>query len=207
MKLGSHNSLTYLKPRKWWMYLYIPFAKCQSKTIEEQYEAGARYFDFRIRFDSKGPKNDIIVAHGLMEYKLSGAKLYEILDYLNRKAWSTPKQIHVRMLYEMSSGYLGGDHDAGEDSFIEYCKYIQTKFKSINFCGGQRKYDWAQLVKLGTHPMSIDLYSSRTWTILDDWCPWIYAKLMNKKNYKKYKGMEPKDGFMLMDFIDDKISK
>ena len=37
-KIGSHNSMTYLPPKKWYMYPFKFVAKCQSSTIEEQYE-------------------------------------------------------------------------------------------------------------------------------------------------------------------------
>ena len=37
MLIGSHNSFTYLKPRKWWMRLFTIFAKCQSENIIKQY--------------------------------------------------------------------------------------------------------------------------------------------------------------------------
>ena len=46
--LGSHNSMTYLKPQKWWMKLINFTSKCQNKNIEEQYAAGVRYFDIRV---------------------------------------------------------------------------------------------------------------------------------------------------------------
>ena len=63
--LGSHNSLTYLPCRKWWMYLINWAAKCQSKTLSEQFHNGAKYFDFRVRFKDGKP----VIAHGLIEYK------------------------------------------------------------------------------------------------------------------------------------------
>ena len=35
---GSHNTMSYLTPRKWWMRLVAPWARCQSKTIDEQWQ-------------------------------------------------------------------------------------------------------------------------------------------------------------------------
>ncbi len=46
--LGSHNSMTYL-PLTGWSRLLRPWVRCQSLTLMEQYNAGVRYFDIRIR--------------------------------------------------------------------------------------------------------------------------------------------------------------
>lgn len=46
--LGSHNSMSYL-PIKGWRKILSPWTKCQSLTLEEQYQKGARYFDVRVR--------------------------------------------------------------------------------------------------------------------------------------------------------------
>jgi len=64
--IGSHNTMTYLPVRKWWMSLIKWTAKCQHNSIKWQYEHGARVFDFRIRCRN----NNIVFAHGLVEYKL-----------------------------------------------------------------------------------------------------------------------------------------
>lgn len=200
MIIGSHNSFTYLKPKKWWMRLCTIFAKCQSKSIYKQYEIGARYFDLRIRF-SDVDINNMIVAHGLMEYDIDLLQLMSLLSYLNHKALKDT--IYVRILYEMPSKDKSDTAQLKENIFVGLCNMFVDVFPNIIFCGGQRKYDWKLLVKLKPHPDSIDLYSSRTWNILDDWCPWIYAKIMNNKNYKKYKDREPKNAFMLMDFINN----
>ena len=37
---GTHNSMSYLPPEKWWMWLLRPFARCQRKTLAEQVKAG-----------------------------------------------------------------------------------------------------------------------------------------------------------------------
>ena len=50
MILASHNSLTYYKPQ-WYLRPLAWIGRCQSKTIQEQYELGVRYFDIRIKYD------------------------------------------------------------------------------------------------------------------------------------------------------------
>ena len=47
MKLASHNTLSYLSPRKFYLKPFKFIARCQSKTIEEQYSNyDIRFFDF-----------------------------------------------------------------------------------------------------------------------------------------------------------------
>lgn len=48
MKIGTHNSITGEKGDDFISLLGTPFAKCQSKTLKEQYEAGCRLFDLRV---------------------------------------------------------------------------------------------------------------------------------------------------------------
>ena len=53
MKIGSHNSITYATPRKWWMKLFAWAARCQEIPIEEQFKMGIRLFDFRYKINAK----------------------------------------------------------------------------------------------------------------------------------------------------------
>lgn len=198
MKLGSHNSFTYLPPKHWWMYPFIPIAQCQSKSIIDQYNLGARWYDLRIRYDKK---DRLIVAHGLMVYKISSEKLCQILNRLNALAFYDKERVYVRVLYEMPSLDKSAKAVEHECQFNGFCNFIQSKFQYLTFIGGQRKYDWKLIHNFNTQaPKSIDMYSSCTWRKWDDWLPWMYARIMNNRNWKKYKDIEP-DSFMLADFI------
>ena len=67
MILGSHNSWSYLTPRKWWMKLFRFVAQCQDYDIKTQYEQfGVRCFDLRLKFDVEG---HTMVAHGLCNFR------------------------------------------------------------------------------------------------------------------------------------------
>lgn len=48
-KIGTHNSLTGEAGGGWLSRLLTPFARCQRKNLRQQYAAGCRYFDLRIR--------------------------------------------------------------------------------------------------------------------------------------------------------------
>lgn len=188
MKLGSHNSMSYSAPKKWYMWPFHFMAKCQSKTIKEQYENyGVKMFDLRIKFNSKG---DACFAHGIMEYKES---IEDTLKYINSLG-----EIPVRILLENKEG----EH---EQFFREWCKKAKRKYSNIKFFGGRNKYSWKVIYDFKYKgPEYLDKYSSNntqdekvTGTYLDDWCPWIYAKLNNKKNIEKGTDKE----YLLIDFV------
>ena len=60
-KIATHDSATGEKGKGFLSFLVTPFAKTQSKTIKEQYDAGCRSFDIRVREDKDGI---IRCAHG-----------------------------------------------------------------------------------------------------------------------------------------------
>lgn len=76
MKIATHNSATGEKGHGILSWLGTPFARCQSKTIEEQYNAGCRYFDIRVKYTNRG----WICAHGIWQSKRD---LHDILNQVN----------------------------------------------------------------------------------------------------------------------------
>lgn len=181
MKLGTHNSMTYLPPKKWYLYPFRFMARCQSVDIERQYELGARMFDLRIKFDKSGIPE---FRHGSMAVK---GKVDQVLDYLNSKG------AYVRLLLETHK------RDAvQEQRFIDFCKTAEQYWSNITFFCGRAKYNWKQLYKFEADDIDvIQKVSSMTGTIIDDWCPWFYAKLFNRSNIKNHNT----DDWLLVDFI------
>lgn len=51
IKIATHDSATGEKPKNFLSWLLIPFARTQSKTIKQQYEAGCTSFDIRVKED------------------------------------------------------------------------------------------------------------------------------------------------------------
>lgn len=176
-KLASHDSMTYLPPKKWYLYPFRFMARCQSKTLQQQYEDyGIRMFDIRISFDKNGKPE---FRHGLIAYK---GDVAEHFKYLNSK-----KRVAVRLILEE---YMDDKSDIQEDNFIDYCSHLESTYKNIKFFGGIRKRDWKTIYNFKYNPSYDNKYSSNntndtTGTILDDWFPWIYAKFNNKKNIEK----------------------
>lgn len=116
--LASHNSFSYAKPYKWWMYLFIPWARCQNKTIEQQYNSGVRYFDIRVRFNNKGNPNYV---HNFIRFK--GNPINELLKLPNKE------NIYVRIILDVRKEPKSLEESINlRTVFINYLHTIQKVF-------------------------------------------------------------------------------
>lgn len=78
LKIATHDSATGEASHGLVSLLLLPFAKTQSKTIKQQYDAGCRSFDIRVRWDKR--RHLYVCAHGLWKSKRSAAS---ILNQIN----------------------------------------------------------------------------------------------------------------------------
>lgn len=85
--IATHDSCTGERPM-WYSYPLLPFAKTQGKTIKEQYEAGCRLFDLRIKLHH----GRFVFAHGGYIMKVF---VMDIFRYLNEQG-----DCHVTITYE-----------------------------------------------------------------------------------------------------------
>lgn len=188
-KIGTHNSMSYLPSKKWYMTPFKFIAKCQRKNIKEQYKLGARMFDIRVSFDKNGIPE---FRHGSMVYK---GNVEETLETIN----NLPEKVYVRLILEANKP--AKDDKVKEDLFSLFCTKWKNKYTNIRFFAGRRKYDWKLIYDFKRkEPTLIQKISSMTGTVLDDWYPLMYAKVHNKKNIKEHKGNSSK--WLLVDFID-----
>lgn len=188
MKLGTHNSMSYLPAKKWYLTPFKFMARCQSKSIEEQYELGARMFDLRVAFDKS---NSPEFRHGMMRYKGNVLLALETLNHLSK---ANGKKLYVRFILETKK-----ESAAQELLFIKLCKTCESLYPDLRFFGGNRKFDWKKMYGFkNREPKITQLISSMTGTVLDDWYPRLYAKFFNKKNYKEWNSKE----WLLLDFIE-----
>ncbi len=232
MILGSHNTMSYLKPQ-WWMRPFAFMARCQSEDLETQWNRGVRMFDLRIVFENGIP----YFAHGLATYKgiKKGTSTYPkkvveyVLTWLNIHASLSKEKVIVRVINERNKD---------EVLFEDFCNKIDETYKYLQFCGFRNKNSkgyfnhwtireagmtgvgdtgaiglvykdpdkFCSVRGIGYQIKFIDKYSSDncdkhnhcTGSWLDDWCPWIYAKLFNRKWRDYYKDY---DGILLQDFV------
>lgn len=153
MRKGTHNSLTYSKLKNWWMYPFNWIAKCQDKTIQEQYEQyNIRDFDIRIRFNKK---EQPYICHGLVTYK---GDIENILKYIDDKGGCT-----VRLMLEK----IKEKNDGQEELFIKFIEYVKAKYPNIIFWQFTRKYDFAYLYdspyKEDFYDQNISSMNGRIW--------------------------------------------
>lgn len=197
--LGSHNSLTYLPCRKWWMYLINWAAKCQSKTLSTQFHDGAKYFDFRVRFKDGKP----VIAHGLIEYKGNIDHKVANLNYLAEYFRET---ICLRFVLEYNK--IPEDFASQMASLVDLVRYYRGKYPNITYTYIMSKWNErliASYYKEDT-PNLIHKYSSVLKEKRFLWIPYWYAKLHNKKTRKTFKHvLEDEDSKVLMlDYINIK---
>lgn len=180
MEVGTHNSMTYLKPKKWYMYPFQFIARCQSKTIQEQFEDyNIRLFDIRISYDKDGNPE---FRHGCISYK---GDVYGTLNWLNSR--NVP--VKIRLILEKTGS---------EGFFMRDCLRFPELYPNLTFYEGRRKSDWMQLADFPTLPV-VQLIASMQGGKLNDLWPWLYAKRHNKRNLKENQDVER----ILIDFINE----
>ena len=133
MKIATHDSATGEKGKGFLSFLVSPFAKTQSKTIQEQYDAGCRSFDIRVRKDKDGIFR---CAHGLWMSKRYAS---DILRQIN----SFPEPCQVCVTYE---GCIENHYDYSDYQY--YCEWCKNAFFNITFGKFCIKYDKRNSVKV-----------------------------------------------------------
>ena len=184
MKLASHNTMTYLSPRKLWMKAINFTAKCQSLDINGQYAHGARLFDVRVRFDNTGAP---LLAHGLVEYKGGQFAVFSALYAINKLKCPT------RLLLEENAP------DAKQMAlFKEFCAKVQKDYQDIYFFGGTDR-NGAKIYDFGNkYPRLKGAYGSDSGHKINGLYPLLYAKKHNKVS----KTSSFDTDYLLLDFIE-----
>lgn len=192
MNIGTHNSWSFGKCQ-WWLRPFAFMGRCQNKTIQEQFEAGARLFDLRVRFANRG----FYACHGIFRYT-TGRGSPKDLRWLNRQ----PYKVAVRVVLEQMK-----PTDADKEAFAALCEGLTTFSPYIDFFGGWAKGEYDKPIYdfhsgIGEQDLC-DRYSSvcRVWPWLPKWAtcwwPWLYARVNNKRNINRHSGSK----WLFIDFI------
>lgn len=196
MILSTHNSLSSYAPKKWWMRLLNPFAKCQSLSIEDQYNKGVRMFDIRVKPFTEE------VAHGIVSYKVD---VHEILDWLNNHY--SDGRVYIRLCCENSK--YDSDIIKWFKAFFTDC---MKKYPNLQFCGGYIKTGWTKVIEV-KDPEYLELY--RTFNVYKAKQGWKnklksivqyilhpFPKYWAEKDNEQYiKQYQDYDSFIMLDFI------
>ncbi len=206
MKLGSHNTMTYLSPKVFWQRLLPFIGRCQSVDYKVQHSLGAVGYDLRLFWDSDG---QLEYRHGFLRF--SADNIDEVLSY------AESNNIIVRVLLEVRSYNKGliGNIDELRSRFKAYCSDIEKKYPSIIFFGGQESGSGEKLYtfKSDTGDLAIEeLHSSVTslfkrnnkfLRMIDDLFPIIYSLIKNEKNIRAYQNNKDKENtYLYVDYIE-----
>lgn len=137
--IASHNSFTYLQPLWAPLVLLAPWWRCQSMSIGEQYVAGVRYFDVRLR---RHRRRGWVLCHGLADLPLYSPSLRYILEEFRRYcpgAW-------VRMVLERGPS---------EEFRRELAELAEAERANLAWAVVKRK--WEVLMMREDHPRVVDL--------------------------------------------------
>ncbi len=196
--------MTYKRPKEWYLIPLFFLSRCQAVDWFKQYQKyGVNAFDIRLFWSEKG---ELEFRHGLISYDASD--LDDFLYFCNEKGF------YVRVLFEERNFKFLKKRSQKmnlKEKFIEKCKEIEAKYPNVIFYGGKNTDTWETLYNFKNEPKEKGFYCSVTsffnsknnfLKIIDDWCPWFYAKLMNKKNMIKYINLFKNDEIILQfDFI------
>jgi hypothetical protein len=131
--------------------------------------------------DLNGYKNFIAVMFAdneVKKYNITVKELMEQLKWINDMG-----DCYVRVIHETrkKSQYTEGT----KNNFIFWCNTLKSQFPNIQFWCGRNLYNWEVDYNFNKEPTCEEKYSSvRKPKLIDDWCPYIYAKLNNKEIIK-----------------------
>lgn len=206
MKLGSHNTMTYLRSKVFWHRLLPFIGRCQSVDYKVQHSLGAVGYDLRLFWDSDG---QLEYRHGFLRF--SADNIDEVLSY------AESNNIIVRVLLEVRSYNKGliGNIDELRSRFKAYCSEIEEKYPSILFFGGQEsgsgeklytfKSDTGDLAIEELHSSVTSLFKSNNkfLRMIDDLFPIIYSLIKNEKNIRAYQNNKDKENtYLYVDYIE-----
>ena len=206
MKLGSHNTMTYLRPKVFWQRL-LPFVgRCQSVDYKVQHSLGAVGYDLRLFWGDDGK---LEYRHGFLRFPADN--IDEVLSY------AESNNIIVRVLLEVRSYNkpLISNIDELRSRFKTYCSEIEEKYPSILFFGGQEsgsgeklytfKNDTGNLAIEELHSSVTSLFKSHNkfLRMIDDLFPIIYSLIKNEKNIRAYQNNKDKENtYLYVDYIE-----
>ena len=180
-KIATHDSATGEKCKGLLSYLVWIFSVTQGKTIKEQYDAGCRYFDLRVKLDKH---NVWRCAHGLWTAKPT---FMDILNEIN----SFGEPCYVDITYEIRLT------DEEKEKFLELVDSVNETYKNILICSvNLKKPTWTNVRNYHSVPLRgefvhLDGSSWHTYIPL----PWLWKKIY----YDEPKFNE--DYYTMVDFL------
>lgn len=188
MKIATHDSGTGEKSKNFLHRQFELFAKTQTKTIEEQWSCGVRYFDLRI-------DKNLCICHGLWK---ANKDLFDILSLLEYLSCKSNEDSYYTITVE--------NNFKGVESFIESIKDIRHNYSKTHcVCINRKKPEWKTIYKFLDVPIRADYISVPSFNeyskfTFKKWKKYIpIPKVLNKNYTRKYKFNN--NFFVMVDFI------
>lgn len=182
-KIATHNSATGERGT-FWSWFVMPFSKTQSKTLHEQWRAGCRYFDLRIR---ETEKDGWCFAHGLWKSKVNVYDTLVHLQELSRTDKANPTYAFITYEGKYKEWLEGGlinfarFYDAPNYNF--YITSVDAKYsgtKKNPFIVDYKHIDTLHRCPIPSKQGFVPL-DGKTWqTYLP--IPWLWNKLFTRKH-------------------------
>lgn len=166
--LGSHNSMSYLKPIHWWQRWQRPWYRCQEINLVQQYKQGARYFDIRVNLI-----NDCWhYVHNKIDFGYAG--YFNELDSLIELAERENQKIYLRIILDRRKAPKTVDEQKNlVNKFQHLITWLQNAYKIYNvICIDEAivYWNWKRIYKNPLHPEVYEYHNS----------------VINKNNLLKY---------------------
>lgn len=201
--LGSHNSMSYLKPVKWYQRILNKWSKCQDINLVEQYNYGVHYFDLRIRLIN----DEWHFVHNKIDY----GKVIDNIDAIKDLSCKIPKgnELYIRVILdERKKPYK--QEFKNQEYINRFLKYINCWSKLVMFKGLIIKsaivfWEWKDYYKLNDIKVT-ECHAS----VSAKWYEYLFlgikkfAKKYNNKFIKENKlilEVDIKDEVLLLDYI------
>lgn len=163
IKIATHDSGTGERDLNLLHSIFSIFSKCQDKTIKEQWENGARYFDLRVC-------KTLHLAHGMWKSKVT---IEEALSMLNELSLNdTENETHVMITIEQNY------KESVIKELIDYLMSLKKKYTNLTFISINKKRPQWETVVFYKYVKCASDYSSVPW--ITEW------KKINFKNWKRY---------------------
>lgn len=183
--IGKHNTMTYLKPNKWWMKLFNWVAKCQNTSYRKRvFDTGkVECCDIRVYWDKEWK-----FAHGLVDYNCNenGIKL-TISSVIKPYKY-------VRIMLERAKD------ETDKNRFKDLCRSLEVAYPNKTFLCGRYKKGWELIYDFGTDNIPVYQYISSMAKNVR-WYERIFPKLYSKRCTMNKEKALLKEGINLFDFI------
>lgn len=178
--IGSHNTMSYLPVRHWWMRPLRVFARCQRKSLLEQLDSGVQAVDIRVYPDSKGNWQ---YAHGAVSF--AGPDIPKLMECM-------PDGTIVRIILERSN-------EVADKAFCFFCISLERLYPHLTFVGGYSKRPWRKLYTFRAE-LSGDAVIHQPVSSMATDARW-YERILPILYHRRRGHTAPQEGINLYDFI------